>query len=112
MVKFCCLQPFDRRSWAVASMALAAQSSVKHPGFALSPLQDPRRADLLLTDLDRGEAEVIVLAQEQDAQLVILDERLARRHARRLGLSMTGTLGGLVPSQRAGLGISYCSAGV
>lgn len=33
-------------------------------------LQDPRRADLL-ADLDRGEAEVIALAQELDAGLVI-----------------------------------------
>ena len=40
-------------------------------------LHDPRRADLLLTDLDRGEAEVIALAQELNANLVIIDERLA-----------------------------------
>ena len=55
-------------------------------------LQDPRRADLL-ADLDRGEAEVIALAQEIDADLVIIDERLARRHAKRLGLRLTGTVG-------------------
>jgi len=36
------------------------------------PLQDPRRADLL-SDLDRGEAEVIALAQELNAGLVIMD---------------------------------------
>lgn len=36
------------------------------------PLQDPRRADLL-SDLHRGEAEVIALAQEKGASLVILD---------------------------------------
>lgn len=57
------------------------------------PLEDPRRADLLLSDLDRGEAEVIALAQERSAPLVVLDERLARRHAERLGLRITGTLG-------------------
>lgn len=58
-------------------------------------LQDPRRADLL-SDLDRGEAEVIALAQELNAELVIIDERLARRHARRLGLTLTGTVGVLL----------------
>jgi len=59
------------------------------------PLQDPRRADLL-SDLDRGEAEVIALAQELNAELVIIDERLARRHAQRLGLALTGVLGVLL----------------
>lgn len=65
-------------------------------------LKDPRRADLL-SDLDRGEAEVIALAQEMEADLVIIDERLGRRHARRLGLSLTGTLGVLLKAKAAGL---------
>ncbi len=61
-------------------------------------LQDPRRADLL-SDLDRGEAEVIALAQELRASLVVIDERLARRHAKRLGLPLTGTLGVLLKAK-------------
>jgi len=61
----------------------------------LQPLQDPRRADLL-SDLDRGEAEVIALAPEIQADLVIIDERLGRKHAKRLGLALTGTLGVLL----------------
>jgi predicted nucleic acid-binding protein len=81
------------------------------PGFAelqtakwirATPLQDPRRADLL-SDLDRGEAEVVALAQELDATLVIIDERLARLHARRLGLNLTGTLGVLLRAKERGL---------
>jgi predicted nucleic acid-binding protein len=65
-------------------------------------LRDPGRADLL-SDLDRGEAEVIALAQELTASLVIIDERLARRHARRLGLPLTGTLGVLLRAKERGL---------
>jgi predicted nucleic acid-binding protein len=68
----------------------------------VSSLQDPRRADLL-PDLDRGEAEVIALAQELNADLVIIDERLARRHAKRLGLPLTGTLGVLLKAKQLGL---------
>jgi len=68
----------------------------------VTDLQDPRRADLL-SDLDRGEAEVIALAQELNATLVIIDERLARRHARRLGLQLTGTLGVLLKAKKHGL---------
>jgi predicted nucleic acid-binding protein len=64
-------------------------------------LQDPRRADLL-SDLDRGEAEVLALAQEAQAGLVVIDERLARRHAQRLGIPLTGTLGVLLKAKQRG----------
>ncbi len=68
----------------------------------VTSLQDPSRADLLF-DLDRGEAEVIALAQELKADLVILDERLARRQAKRLRLAVTGTLGILIKAKQRGL---------
>jgi len=71
------------------------------------PLQDPRRADLL-TDLDRGEAEVLALAQELGAGLVIIDERLAHRHARHLGLPLTGTLGVLLRAKQLQLITMAC----
>lgn len=63
------------------------------------PLRAPRHADLL-SDLDRGEAEVIALAMERDADLVIIDERLGRHHAQRLGLSVTGVLGVLLRAKQ------------
>jgi predicted nucleic acid-binding protein len=65
-------------------------------------LQDPRRADLL-SDLDRGEAEVLALAQESRADLVVIDKRLARRHTQRLGIGLTGTLGVLLRAKKQGL---------
>lgn len=65
------------------------------------PLLDPSRA-ALLSDLDLGEAEVITLAQEINADLVIIDERLARSHAKRLGLTVTGVLGVLIKSKEIG----------
>jgi uncharacterized protein len=48
-------------------------------------------------------AEVIVLALEQHADLVIMDERMGRRHATRLGLTVTGTLGVLLRAKAQGL---------
>ncbi len=65
------------------------------------PLQDSRHADLL-NDLDRGEAEAIALALEQNADLLIIDERLGRRHAKRLGISITGVLGVLLRAKQNG----------
>ncbi len=54
-------------------------------------------------DLDRGEAEVIALALQAGARLVILDDRLGRRHASRLGLNITGTFGVLLAAKKLGL---------
>ncbi|MGE5263649.1 MAG: DUF3368 domain-containing protein [Acidobacteriota bacterium] len=65
-------------------------------------LTDPSRADLI-SDLDRGEAEVIALAKELNASLVIIDEHLGRQHAKRLGLKLTGTIGVLLEAKRKGL---------
>jgi uncharacterized protein len=49
-----------------------------------------------LSDLDRGEAEVLALAQERRADLVIMDERLGRR----LGFTLTGVLGVLLRAKQ------------
>ena len=64
-------------------------------------LKDPQRATLL-SDLDRGEAEVIALGLEQQADLLIIDEQLGRRHAQRLGLPLTGILGVLLKAKQLG----------
>ena len=53
--------------------------------------------------LDEGESEVIVLALEVNAGLVLLDEREARLQAKRLGLRVTGTLGVLLRAKKLGL---------
>jgi predicted nucleic acid-binding protein len=56
-----------------------------------------------LAGLDRGEQEAIQLAQEQHADLLLMDERRAVALARRQGLEVTGTLGVLVQAARLGL---------
>ncbi len=58
---------------------------------------------LYLFDLDAGEAEVIILAHEQNADLVILDESLGRRYAKQLDLTLTGTVGVLLKAKQKGL---------
>jgi len=43
--------------------------------------------------LHQGELEAIVLAQELNADYVVLDDLLARQKAKRLGLNVIGTIG-------------------
>jgi predicted nucleic acid-binding protein len=54
-------------------------------------------------NLDIGEAEAIALALELKADELLIDERLGRREAVRLGLSITGFLGVLLIAKNRGL---------
>lgn len=96
--------------WIPPAVSAEVAAGGSRPGAAelqraafvrVATLVNPSQADML-SDLDRGEAEVIALARERRAGLVILDERLARRHAVRLGLTVTGALGVLIQAKRRG----------
>jgi predicted nucleic acid-binding protein len=58
---------------------------------------------VLRESLGAGESEAIVLAQELGADLLLLDDALARRKAERLGLKAIGTLGVLLLAKETGL---------
>lgn len=53
-------------------------------------------------DLDKGEAETIILANEINADLVIIDESLGRFYAKHANLTVTGTLGILLKAKKKG----------
>ena len=57
---------------------------------------------ILKMELDEGEAEAIALACEVETDVVLLDERDARRAAKQLGLRVLGTVGILVWAKRGG----------
>jgi predicted nucleic acid-binding protein len=63
---------------------------------------DRIKVDYLRADLDPGEAEAIVLAEELGADWVLLDETKARLAAELLGLRFTGTIGLLLLAKRMG----------
>lgn len=87
---------------------LAAGRAAGHdvPNVAVLPwarvVSSPTLALLALaTDLGKGEAEAIAVAHERNA-LLILDDGLARRHAKLVGVRLTGTLGILLKAKTAG----------
>jgi predicted nucleic acid-binding protein len=57
--------------------------------------------------LDSGEQQAVALAYERKVVLVI-DERLGRTAARRLGLTITGVIGVLIRAKEAGLIQAVC----
>lgn len=80
-------------------------ADVPDPGdFPWIALREPRSQAVLplMVDLGPGETAVLALALESRDAVAILDDGLARRHAERLGLRFTGTLGLLVDAKRAG----------
>ena len=57
----------------------------------------------LLTPLDIGEKWTLYAAAEAHASRVLIDERIARNVAERMGLTVTGTLGVLLKAKQLGL---------
>lgn len=68
----------------------------------MQQVRDKGLVGLLLTELDRGEAEAIALAHEVGSRVILLDERDARQAASRLGHSPLGSLGLLAWAKGAG----------
>lgn len=67
------------------------------------PAKDDFAVSVLREDVGAGESEAIVLAQELGADLLLLDDALARRKAERVGLTVIGTLGVLLLAKHGGL---------
>lgn len=93
---------------AVYEEFLATERSIRQtalaeaPWIKVTPLHNPRQV-LVYVGLDQGEAEVLALANEQSARLVIIDELKGRRYAKRLGLPLTGVVGVLLTAKYHGL---------
>lgn len=66
-------------------------------------VHDRELVDTLEGKLDAGEAEAIVLALEQSADLLLIDEPAGRTQAKQLGQGVTGTLGLLLVAKHRGL---------
>lgn len=81
----------------------AGAINVKNAGWIkVSKVKNVRLSHLLGESLDSGEAEAIALALELKADIVLLDERDARKKAKNQGLKVLGVIGVLVWGKKKG----------
>lgn len=87
----------------LATERAARQAALENaPWIKSVSLINPQRARVYV-GLDQGEAEVLALAEESAARLVVIDERRGRRYAQRLDIPLTGTMGLLLLAKEKGL---------
>lgn len=65
-------------------------------------IQNQMAKSMFKTQLHDGEVEVIILAKERNADVVIIDDANAKKHAKYLKLPVTGTLGVLIKAKQLG----------
>jgi uncharacterized protein len=88
-------------------LAGAALPGVKvlqtYPWIITQTVPDPLLVKVLQAELDPGEAEALALAVTLKADLLLIDERLGRKVATRLGLRFIGLLGILITAKHQNL---------
>lgn len=80
----------------------AVDEAIGRGWLKTEPVTDRNLAEVMGTTLDPGESEAIALAKQTQADILIMDETAGRAMARKLGITVTGTLGLLLKEVRAG----------
>lgn len=87
--------------------AVADELQVTHPCLPkvlqIRSIHNGAEIERFLSDLDKGEAEAIVLAKECSADLLLMDEAEGRRIAIDEGLKIIGLVGLLIQAKHKGL---------
>ena len=66
------------------------------------PIHDKRQVKMLIQAIDAGEAEAIQLAIEQQADLLLIDDRNGRKASKKRKISIIGTGGVLIEAKKRG----------
>jgi predicted nucleic acid-binding protein len=103
---------FGQISIPGAVFAEVAEKGLNRPGaesikeadwIKVTEIKDRSQVSFLLGTLDKGEAEVLALAKESGADLIMVDEEKARRIAVIAGFDVMGLLGLFLLAKKMGL---------
>lgn len=78
------------------------REAIRHGWIKVRKVNDFPLIKVLQRELDKGESEAIALALQTQAEIILLDEREARRIAKLLGLKVTGLLGIILHARQDG----------
>jgi len=76
---------------------------INYSWIKVNAISNVAAKEAFISSLHDGEVEVMILAKEHDADLVIIDDGLARRYAKYQGLTVTGTVGVLCRAKQNGV---------
>lgn len=101
------VEPVVRECAAGGAVTVPALESL--PWVTVQPITavDP---EPMLTQLDAGEKWTLHAARQAKAKLLLIDERIGRNLAERMGLKVSGTLGVLLKAHQQGLITSFSLA--
>lgn len=80
----------------------AIQQALKDGWLEARDIQNKPLAQALSLELDKGESEAITLAMDLGVEIIVMDERIGREHARAMGLKTIGVLGVLLNAKKHG----------
>lgn len=83
--------------------AVCMQVKAADDWIHVEQIHDITEKKMYKAKLHAGEVEVMILAQEQNADLVVIDDNAAKRTAKYLGFTVTGTLGILMKAKQYGM---------
>lgn len=86
----------------IKSPSVQRQVNANRDWICVEQINDASQKQMYRAKLHAGEVEVMILAQEKKADLVILDDNAAKKTAKFLGLRVIGTLGILVLAKKRG----------
>jgi uncharacterized protein len=87
---------------ASASVRASVETALTDGTLKQTSVKDINRVQALLRTLDAGESEAISIAIEQQASLLLIDEREGRMAADSMELEITGVLGILIEAKKRG----------
>ena len=97
------LIPEEVKNEFLATGEIAREQALKNAPWITTVKLITPLGELDQLGIHRGEASVFALAKERGTRLVILDDKDARQHAKRIGLPVTGTVGILLLAKERGL---------